>query len=77
MADILGPIIGLIMGASIIVFRKSISIFIESSYDKFPKYKNGVKAFNLRFSIRPFFIGLFGMVVIVLSIISFLVIISS
>jgi hypothetical protein len=69
-----GPVIGIALGIFITIFRKNLSKFIERFYNKFPKYENGVKTFNLHFVIRPLFVGAFGLVIIGFSVISFIII---
>ena len=71
MAKFVGPVIGLALGIFIIIFRKNLSTFIEQFYNKFPKYEDGVKTFSLHFGIRPLFVGAFGLVIIVFSVVSF------
>ena len=73
MAKFVGPVIGMGLGIFIIIFRKNLSTFIERFYNKFSKYEDGVKTFNLQFGIRPLFVGAFGLVIIVFSVISFIV----
>ena len=73
MANFVGPAIGIALGIFIIIFRKNLSKFIERFYSIFPKYGDGVKTFNLHFVIRPLFVGAFGLVIIVFSVVSFIV----
>ena len=70
MLEIIRPAIGVILGALIIIFSSRISRYITLAYQKFPKYKDGVNTFGIKFNIRPFFIGILGFVVIVFSSIS-------
>jgi hypothetical protein len=73
MSNFFGPAIGIGLGAFIIIFRNNLSTFIERFYNKLPKYEDGVKAFNIKFSIRPFFLGALGLVIIVFSIAGFII----
>ncbi len=49
------PINGIIFGIVLIVFRKKICILLQKSFENFPKYEDGVKTLNIRFTIRPIF----------------------
>ena len=69
MLIIIRPVIGVVLGVIIILFSSQISRYITWAYQKFPKYKDGVNSFGINFNIRPFFIGLLGLVIIAFSII--------
>lgn len=69
MLNIIRPVIGVVLGVIIIIFSSQISRYIIWAYQKFPKYKDGVNSFGINFNIRPFFIGLLGLVIIAFSII--------
>jgi hypothetical protein len=66
---IIRPVIGIVFGAIIIIFSSQLCRYITWAYQKFPKYKAGVNTFGIDFNIRPFFIGLLGLVIIAFSII--------
>ncbi len=72
MKHFLGPTIGLFIGLSIILFRKIIAALLENSYEKFPKYNDGIKTFKIRFKVRPAFIAILGLLISVFSIIGFI-----
>jgi hypothetical protein len=71
MGDLVGPCIGVLVGLALISFREFIGVFLENSYQKFPKYTDGIKAFNIRFKVGPVFIMFLGIIVILFSVISF------
>ncbi len=73
MLNIIRPVIGVVLGVMIIIFSSQISRYITWAYQKFPKYKDGVDSFGIKFNIRPFFIGLIGLVIIVFSILGLVV----
>ena len=68
----LAPISGIIIGILLIAFRKPVSQCVESCYRRFPKYEDGVKALNIKFSIRPVYITVFGLVIAMFSLIGLL-----
>lgn len=70
MLEIIRPAIGVILGVIIIIFSSRISRYITWAYQKFPTYKDGVNTFGISFNIRPFFIGILGLVIMVFSTIS-------
>ncbi len=70
MLEIIRPAIGVILGGIIIIFSSRISRYITWAYQKFPKYKDGVSSLGINFNIRPFFIGILGLVIIVFSTVS-------
>ena len=72
MVDIFTPILGIIWGGLIIIFRNRLSVYLERFYNKFPKYKNGIKTFNLEFKIKPYFFGALGSVIIIYSVLGLL-----
>jgi hypothetical protein len=53
---------------NLIIFRNYLRCFVENLYNKLPKYEDGVKAFNIKYSIRPIFFGALGLIIIVFSI---------
>jgi len=63
------PINGIIFGIVLIVLRKKICILLQKSFEKFPKYEDGVKVLNIRFTIRPIFITVMGSLILIFSII--------
>ena len=65
--------IGIVLGIIIIVFSKKICMYIEKSYMSFPKYKDGIKTFDIHFTIRPVFIVLLGCLIITFSLVSMIV----
>ena len=62
------PINGIIFGIILIVFRKKICELLQKSYEKFLKYEDGVKALNMKFTIRPIFITILGGLILIVSI---------
>ena len=56
------PINGILFGIALIVFRNKICMFLQKSYEKFPKYKDGEKTFKFKYTIRPIFITTFNSV---------------
>ena len=72
MMNFIRPTIGLILGILIIIFRKKICVYIEKLYNNFPIYKDGVKALNISFTVRPLFILVIGLLIIMFSLVSIL-----
>lgn len=72
MKHLLGPTIGFFVGVSIMLFRNVIVSFLEKSYEKFPRYDDGIKTLKFRFKIRPIFIVVLGLIISVFSIIGFM-----
>lgn len=66
------PLIGVLVGILIIIFRIAISNAIRVSYEKMPKFEDGVKSLNLRFELRPIFIAILGIVILCFSAVGFL-----
>jgi hypothetical protein len=67
MKEYVGPIQGIVVGVLLIVFRDKVAIFLRKSVERFPKYKDGEKTFNLKYSIRPIFIIILGVLFILIS----------
>jgi hypothetical protein len=67
MLNMIRPASGVIIGVIIIIFSSQISRYITWAYQKDPKYKAGANSFGIDFNIRPFFIGLLGLVIIIFS----------
>ena len=67
MEKILMPLASFIFGLLIIFFRKKVGKYITKAYEKFPKYENGVKAFNISFSVRPVYVAIMGVIICVVS----------
>jgi len=66
----LGPLRGVALGLVFIMFRKQIASGLTKFYEKFPKWEEGVKILNLKFTVRPIFILLFGSIIIFVSIVA-------
>ena len=62
------PINGIILGILLIVFRNKVCMFLQRVYEKFPKYEDGVKMLNIKFTIRPIFITILGSLILIISI---------
>jgi hypothetical protein len=60
---------GIIFGVVLIVFRKKVCMLLQKTYENFPKYDNGVKALNMKFTIRPIFITILGGLIVPVSIV--------
>ena len=71
MVKYLGPIEGLIIGICLIVFSKKVGLFLQKSFDKFPKYKDGVETFNIKFEVRPVFIVIIGFIFVAIGLAGF------
>jgi hypothetical protein len=69
--NITGPIIGFIVGLSLIFFRRSISSFIEKTYKSFPQNKDAIKTYNIKFELRPAFVAILGAIISLFSLIGF------
>jgi hypothetical protein len=63
------PINGIIFGVVLIVCRKKVCMLIQKFFEIFPEYENGVKALNMKFTIRPIFITILGGLIVLLSIV--------
>ena len=63
------PINGIILGIVLVVFRKKVCELLQKSYEKLPKYEDGVKALNMKFTIRPIFITILGSLILIISIV--------
>ena len=72
MRQLLGPTIGFFVGVSIILFRRIIIAYLEKSYEKFPKYDDGVKTFDIGFKVKPIFVIVLGLIISMFSIIGFM-----
>jgi hypothetical protein len=70
--SIIQTIIPIIAGILAIIYRRKVSLFIQKAYEKFPKYEDGVKAFNINFSVRPGFITILAVIWILISLMSFI-----
>jgi hypothetical protein len=68
---------GIIIGIALIVFRKKVCVFLQKTYEKFPKYEDGIKTFNIKFTVRPFFITILGSIIIFMSIVGLIQVIGS
>ena len=42
---------------------------LQKSYEKFPKYEDGVKSLNMKFTIRPIFITILESIILIVSIV--------
>jgi len=74
MMQYLGPIEGFIIGVLLIVYRNKVSNWLQKGFEKFPKYDDGVKALNMKFSVRPHFIIIMGVLFVLISISGFIAI---
>lgn len=63
---------GVAVGIGLIVFRNSACALLQKSYEKFPKYEEGVKSVRIKFSIRPIFIIVLGIIVLMFSLVGLL-----
>jgi len=70
MVSIIGPLISLIVGILVIIFRNKIGLYIQKSYESFPQYKDGVKTFKMKFSVKPAYIVIVGIIIFFFSFIS-------
>lgn len=55
-----GPLQSFVIGILLIVFREKIATWIQKVFEKFPKYEDGVKSLNMKFSVKPVFIAILG-----------------
>jgi len=62
-----GPLIGILQGVLLIIFRKPISRFLTYVFECFPKSR----LIELNYNVRPIFITAFGIVIIGFSLLSF------
>jgi ABC-type lipoprotein release transport system permease subunit len=69
---LLGPIIGFLIGISLVLFRNRIASFLQEAFEKFPKSDGGITAFDIRFEVRPVFVVALGLVISFFSIIGLL-----
>jgi hypothetical protein len=69
----LAPLSGTAIGILLILFRDRVCLFLENVYEKFPKYEDGVKMLNLKFSVRPIFVIVFAILIILFSLTGFIV----
>ena len=72
MRQLFGPIIGFLVGITMVFFRNRIASFLEDTFMRFPKSDDGIKAFNIRFEVRPGFVVTLGLVISLFSILGFL-----
>ena len=63
------PINGIIFGVVLIVFRKKVCMLLQKLFEYFPKYENGIKTLNMKFTIRPIFITILGGLIVLVSIV--------
>ena len=59
----LAPIIGLIIGIIIIIFRTNVCEYLQKTYENFPQNKEAVESLNIKFTIRPIFITILGVII--------------
>jgi len=59
---------GIIFGLVLIIFRKQVSVFIQKGFEKFPKYEEGVKDFNIKFTVQPLYVSILGSLILAVSI---------
>ena len=71
MRQLLGPTIGFFAGVSIILFRRIIVAYLEKTYEKFPKYDDGVRTFDIRFKVKSIYVVILGLIISMFSIIGF------
>jgi hypothetical protein len=71
MKELLGPLIGLFVGVSLILFRKRTASLIEKAYKRLPKYEDGVRAFDVKFEVRPMLVLVLGLIIGIFSVMSF------
>ncbi len=62
------PLIALLEGLLLIVFRKKISIFLEKAYQKFPTNKISEQFYKISYKVNPIYIFILGLVFILISI---------
>lgn len=70
--NIMGPIIGFLVGLGLILFRNAVSHFIEKAYKSFPQNKDAIKTYNIKFNVRPIFVAILGVIISFFSLIGFL-----
>jgi hypothetical protein len=70
MVTIIGPLISSIVGILVIIFRNKIGLYIQKSYENFPQYKDGVQTFKMKFSVKPVYIVVVGIIICLFSFIS-------
>lgn len=61
------PLASFIFGLLIILFRKRMGKYITKAYEKFPKYEDGVKEFNISFNVRPAYVAAMGVIICLVS----------
>jgi hypothetical protein len=66
----IGPLISFIAGVIVIIFRKKVGHFIQNICENFPQYKDGVRMFNMQFSVKPVYIAIVGIIICLFSLIS-------
>jgi len=62
--------VSITIGILAIIYRRKVSLFIQKTYEKFPKYEDGVKAFKISFTVRPVFITILAVIWILISLMS-------
>lgn len=67
----LGPLVGILQGLLLIIFREQISIFLEKVYKNFPTNKISSQFYKMSYQVRPVYIGILGAVLIGFSCLSF------
>ena len=68
--SIIQTIVPIIFGILAIIYRQKVSIFIQKTYEKFPKYEDGIKACKISFTVRPVFITILAVIWILISLMS-------
>ena len=67
------PLVGILLGAALIVFSRQVARYLQTAYEKLPQYKSASQSRRLRLEVRPLFIVILGMVIALVSLLSFFV----
>jgi len=65
------PLIGVLLGAVLIVFSRQVALYLQTAYEKLPRYGSASQSRCLRLEVRPFFIVVLGIVIAMVSLVRF------
>ena len=69
----LAPLGGILVGILLIIFRDPACSFLQWTYEKFPRYEDGTRALYVTLKIRPIFIVVLAIIIIVFSLVGFII----
>ena len=69
MDNLLGPVLGFIIGFLIVIFGEKAIRYRTWLYQKFAKYQDAIKTLNLRLEAKPYFVGILGFVILLFGIV--------